>query len=99
MQPLIRHLPARSSPWVYPVLLERRSAIDHRLRSAGVQLHTFGIYLHSALFRSTDEATVEDAVFLAERVLCLAIHQDLDVTDIDRAVATIRHEIGNGAET
>jgi len=55
------------------------------------------IYLHSALFDATDEATVADAVFLAERVLCLAIHQDLDVTDIDRSVAAIRHEFANGA--
>ncbi|MBX3607589.1 MAG: DegT/DnrJ/EryC1/StrS family aminotransferase [Piscinibacter sp.] len=97
MEPLITELPTRSCPWVYPVLLEGRSAIDFRLRAAGVQLHTFGIYLHSALFQATDEATVTDAVFLAERVLCLAIHQDLDVGDIDRSVSAIRHAFSSGA--
>jgi perosamine synthetase len=85
-------LPTRACPWVYPVLLEDRSRIDHTLRAAGVQLHTFGIYLHSALFERTDARTVADAVFLAERVLCLAIHQDLDSADIEQAVRTISHQ-------
>lgn len=90
--PLVASLPARACPWVYPVLLENRSATDFRLRAAGVQLHTFGIYLHSALFARTDPRTVDDAVFLAEHVLCLAIHQDLGSADIDRAVQAIRNE-------
>lgn len=92
MQPLVPALSAHACPWVYPVLLEDRARIDFRLRAAGVALHTFGIYLHSTLFEDTDARTVDDAVFLAERVLCLAVHQDLDDQDIDAAVQAIEGE-------
>jgi perosamine synthetase len=96
MRPLLSSLPHRACPWVYPVLIEDRSLVDHRLRARGVALHTFGIYLHSALFAGTDERTVADALFLAQRVLCLAIHQDLETQDIDRSVATIREVLDDG---
>ena len=76
-------------PWVMPVLLENRSAIDYRLKEAGVALHTFGIYLHSDLFKSGDAHCIADARFLAERLLCMAVHQDLRPADIDRSAETI----------
>lgn len=84
LQALADALPAATCPWVYPVLLEDRSRWDHRLRDAGVALHTFGIYLHSSLFAAGDRQAIEDARFLAARMLCLSIHQDLSETDIDQ---------------
>ena len=94
MQPLVPALSAHNCPWVFPVLLKGRDGIDHKLKAAGVQLHTFGIYLHSALFEKGDARTMADARFLADHVLCLSVHQDLTVGDIDQAVQTIQHEIG-----
>ena len=89
LQPLATALPAATCPWVFPVLLDDRAQWDHRLRAAGVALHTFGIYLHSSLFASGAAAAVRDARYLAERVLCLSIHPDLSLTDIDRSIAQI----------
>lgn len=94
MQPLAPPLSAHSCPWVFPVLLKGRDGIDRKLKTAGVQLHTFGLYLHSALFDKGDARTVADAQFLAEHVLCLSVHQDLTEDNIDQAVHTIQHEIG-----
>lgn len=83
MQTLASDLPADTCPWVYPVLLNDRSRWDHKLRSVGVALHTFGIYLHSSLFLDPDSKARTDAKYLAERILCLSIHQDLSVSDIN----------------
>ena len=94
MLPLIPTLPEHTCPWVYPVLLDGRAHVDFKLKAAGVGLHTFGIYLHSALFERADECAIADATFLAERVLCLSIHQDLDEDDIHRAVRVIHRELG-----
>ena len=89
LQALAPALPAATCPWVFPVLLDDRAQWDHRLRAAGVALHTFGIYLHSSLFASGAAAAVRDARYLADRVLCLSIHPDLGVADIDRSIAQI----------
>jgi dTDP-4-amino-4,6-dideoxygalactose transaminase len=86
---LFPNLPDGTCPWVFPVLLERRNEIDHRWRAAGVALHTFGIYLHSELFKTADTATIADAVYLSEHLLCLAIHQDISVAQVERSAATI----------
>lgn len=84
LQPIFQQLGPTTCPWVYPVLLVNRSKIDFKLRNAGVSLHTFGIYLHSALFRNTDSATISDASHLAGHVLCLSIHQNLHPAEIER---------------
>lgn len=94
MQPLLPLLSEHTCPWVYPVLLKDRDSIDRKLKAAGVQLHTFGIYLHSALFEKGDTRTIADARFLASHVLCLSVHQDLTVRDVDQSVKVIQHEIG-----
>jgi dTDP-4-amino-4,6-dideoxygalactose transaminase len=65
-------------PWVFPVLVEGRDQLDKGWRARGVPLHTFGIYLHSALFRRAAPRVVADALYLADRLLCLAVHQDLN---------------------
>lgn len=82
-------LPTNTCPWVFPVLLKNRNQIDHQWRSAGVALYTFGIYLHSALFKETDTDTIADAVYLSEHLLCLAIHQDIGVEQVAHSAATI----------
>lgn len=84
MKPLIPKLDQTTCPWVYPVLLPNRDALDRKLREAGMALHTFGIYLHSKLFESTDLKTIADAKFLAQNTLCLAIHQGITLAQIDR---------------
>ena len=94
MQPLAPTLSEHSCPWVYPVLLNGRDGIDRKLKAAGVPLHTFGLYLHSALFEKGDARTIADARFLADHVLCLSVHQDLTAADVDQAVQTIQHKIG-----
>ena len=94
MQALADQLPAATCPWVYPVLLEDRSRWDQRARDAGVALHTFGIYLHSSLFSTGDRLAIQDARLLAERMLCLSIHQDLSEADIDRNCGLIETGFG-----
>jgi len=90
---LYSSLPGKTCPWVFPVLLEGRDSIDHRWRAQGVALHTFGIYLHSSLFERTDQATVDDALYLASHLLCLAIHQDVPEGGIDRSVNIIQSSL------
>jgi len=77
LQVLFPSLAPHTCPWVFPVLLEQRDQIDHRWRAAGVALHTFGIHLHSALYRDADPRTVADAVYLSNNLLCLSVHQGL----------------------
>lgn len=84
MTALIPKLPEDTCPWVYPVLLPRRDDLDRKLRGAGMALHTFGIYLHSRLFETSDAATVEDARLLAQQTLCISIHQGITPDDVDR---------------
>lgn len=89
MRPLFNDLPAGSCPWVFPVLLQDRARHDTRLRAAGVALHSFGTYLHSALFRQGGDEMIADARHLAQQMLCLAVHQDLTPQDIDAAVEIV----------
>lgn len=90
MRPLVASLAEDACPWVYPVLLEDRCNWDYKLRARGVALHTFGIYLHSTLFAQTeDQAMLADARYLARRILCLSIHQDLRPTDIARTTGIV----------
>jgi perosamine synthetase len=78
-------VPGDACPWVFPVLLKQRDAVDYLWRASGVALHTFGIYLHSALMKNTDIATLEDAEYLSQHLLCLAIHQDLTREHIEKS--------------
>ena len=75
-------LPPETCPWAFPVLLQQRSEIDHHWRAAGVGLYTFGIYLHSALFKNTDATTIADAQYLSQHMLCLSIHQRISAVQI-----------------
>lgn len=72
-------------PWVFPVRVHDRDQLDRGWRARGVALHTFGIYLHSALFAQADPRTVADARTLARELLCLSVHQDLKPHDIERS--------------
>jgi hypothetical protein len=77
------------------VLLRQRGEIDHKWRDAGVALHTFGIHLHSELFKTTDSNTIRDALYLSENMLCLAIHQNLSVDQIERSSGVINRHLTN----
>jgi dTDP-4-amino-4,6-dideoxygalactose transaminase len=95
LQVLYPTLPEEACPWVFPVLLQGRNDIDHRWRDAGVALHTFGIYLHSTLFETADDLTISDARFLANNVLCLAIHQDIPASKIEISASIIRSHLAS----
>nr|WP_316639062.1 DegT/DnrJ/EryC1/StrS family aminotransferase [uncultured Roseateles sp.] len=90
---LYADLPDNTCPWVFPVLLDGRDSIDHRWRDQGVALHTFGIYLHSILFEHADQQAIDDALYLADHLLCLAVHQDISDTDIERSADIIRSSL------
>jgi perosamine synthetase len=80
--PLISALPERVCPWAYPVLVPDRSRHDRKLRELGVPVWTFGDVLHPALDAQPASAASADARFLAERLLCLPIHQGIEPADI-----------------
>lgn len=86
-------LPLDACPWVFPVLLKGRDATDHMWRNSGVALHTFGIFLHSSLFETGDDQTISDAKFLADNVLCLAIHQGISENEIRASAEMIRSSL------
>lgn len=90
---LYSRLPKEACPWVYPVLLKGRDAIDYRWRGQGVALHTFGIHLHSSLFACADPRSIDDARYLASHLLCLAVHQDISANEIVRNAELIRADI------
>jgi perosamine synthetase len=74
-------LPSDTCPWAYPVLVEDRSRYDQLLRSRGVPVYTFGETLHP-LLHGTDSRGREEAHYLAERLLLIPIHQNLNVETI-----------------
>ena len=86
-------LPPDTCPWAFPVLLQQRSEIDHHWRAAGVGLYTFGIYLHSALFKNTDAATIADAQYLSQHLLCLSVHQNISAAQIELAADIINRTL------
>lgn len=82
---LWRSTPPHAVPWVFPVFVEGRDRHDREWRAMGVPLHTFGIYLHSGLFRDANPRVIADALYLSDRLLCLAVHQDLNDHDVEHA--------------
>lgn len=88
LQPLHQTLDVSCCPWVFPVRVMHRDRFDRGWRSQGVALHTFGIWLHSAL-QEADAATRADAELLASELLCLSVHQGLGREDIERGIAVI----------
>lgn len=86
-------LPPETCPWSIPVLLQQRSEIDFLWRADGVGLYTFGIYLHSALFKNADSTTIADAQYLSQHLLCLSIHQNISSTQIELAADIINRSL------
>lgn len=80
-------LPDRVCPWAYPVLLTDRSKYDYQLREKGVPLFTFGETLHASV-GNCDASTLNDAVYLSNHLLMLAVHQGLTQEQV-REAATI----------
>jgi perosamine synthetase len=92
--PLQPTLDAGTCPWVFPLRLQARDHIDRGWRSQGVALHTFGLWLHSALAQA-DVATRRDAEQLARELLCLSVHQGLHAHDLARTVQIINRHFGS----
>ncbi|MBN8489505.1 MAG: DegT/DnrJ/EryC1/StrS family aminotransferase, partial [Burkholderiales bacterium] len=91
LHPLRPQLDTATCPWVFPLRVAQRDRFDRGWRAQGVALHTFGIWLHSAL-QQADTATRADAEQLAAELLCLSVHQGLTRADMERAVEVVgRH--------
>lgn len=85
---VFRRLPEEVCPLAYPILLQERSRHDWRLRAAGVPVFTFGETLHPLVFAS-DARTINDAVYLSQHLLLVAIHQDLSAEVVTQAAQTL----------
>lgn len=86
-------LPDTICPWAFPVILERRSELDYRLRELGVPLFTFGETPHPLLARCAPRSALVGANSLAGNLLCLPVHQNLHEEHIDACAATINEFI------
>jgi len=86
VEPLYRELPDRVCPWCFPVKMDRRRDLDHRLHALGVPLYTFGETLHRTFWEQAkeDPLLLEPARSLSRDLLCLAIHQNLALDDVNR---------------
>jgi hypothetical protein len=84
-------LPGDACPWVFPIIMEGRELerLDYQLRDQGVPLFTFGSTLHPLVFMCDDPLVVGDARFLADNLVCLSIHQDIEPAQIEWACARI----------
>ena len=84
-------LPEETCPWGLPTLLENRSAHDYQLRALGVPLFTFGEVLHPALFETHAGETrmLASSRYLADSLLALSIHQDLDESFVGQSAQII----------
>ena len=89
LQMLRAVLPPEVCPWAVPVILRDRRNLDYRLRAQGVPLYTHGDTLHPLVFAGPPSPMLDDARFLADNLLCLAIHQHLSEEDVRSYSATI----------
>lgn len=91
LESLYAELPSHVCPWAYPALLEDRILHDIRLRERNVPVWTFGSTLHRVLFQTLgpEDAALQDAQYLSDRLLCLPVHQTLEVVDVQNFIATI----------
>jgi len=81
-------LPEDVCPWAFPVWMAKRSEQDVQLRARGVPLFTFGETLHPELENATQHAR-NDALELSQKLLLLSVHQNLQLTDMERTVQTV----------
>lgn len=81
---IFKTLPDEVCPLVFPVIFEGRlqENLDYRLRDQGVLLYTFGSTLHPAFSTCTEVDMVNNARFLADNLVCLSVHQDIQPSDI-----------------
>ena len=93
--PLRRGLPAEACPWGFPLLLARRAERDYLLRAQGVPLFTFGEVLHPSLhaLHPGERRMLETAVYLANSLLVLSIHQGIEQAHIERYAAIVNEFI------
>ena len=88
LRKLFPSLPAEVCPWAFPVWLPARAEHDIQLRARGVPLFTFGETLHPSIAQCPASAR-KDAEELANHLLLLSVHQNLNPEDIRRTCAVI----------
>lgn len=96
---VFRALPEHVCPWVFPIIFEgrQRESLDYTLRAQGVLLYTFGSTLHPTFSTCTEAGMVANARFLADNLVCLSIHQDIQPSDIAASCEKINALMGSRA--
>jgi perosamine synthetase len=84
ISPVYPRLDPDTCPWGFPVLMRNRPERDFLLRARGVPVFTFGEVLHPLLFEQqrSERTMIDNAEFLANSILAIAIHQDLERSQI-----------------
>jgi perosamine synthetase len=97
-QPLWPALPEGTCPLFLPVWTSDRRAIMRQLAAAGVESFRFGASSSCRLGGSEDESEFSGITRLRDSILCLPIHQDLNLNDayyiaqaFRRATANVGH--------
>lgn len=96
---IFQTLPEHVCPWVFPIIFEgrRRESLDFMLRAEGVLLYTFGSTLHPTFSTCTEAGMVANARFLADNLVCLSVHQDIQPSDIAASCEKINAFMGSRA--
>ena len=81
-------LPPDVCPWAFPVWMSARAEHDVQLRARGVPLFTFGEVLHP-ITEQAPPAVRKDADDLSRCLLLLSVHQNLELTDMERTARII----------
>ena len=78
-RPVLPALPPEATPWLFPLFVDDRERFSRECRTqAGLMPQTFGTVLHPSLAACGDARLIDDARHLAEHVVCVPVHQDLD---------------------
>ncbi len=88
MQKVHTALPPDVCPWAFPVWMSARAEQDVQLRARGVPLFTFGEVLHPITVQSP-AVVRKDAEDLSRCLLLLSVHQNLELTDMERTARII----------
>jgi dTDP-4-amino-4,6-dideoxygalactose transaminase len=71
-------------PWLFPLIVADRESFSAYCRQqAGLVPQTFGSVLHDSLYQNNDARMTGDAAYLADHVICLPIHQDLTIEEVE----------------
>ena len=83
------HVPQGASPFAFPLSTERKTELLERLRRKGIAALDFWSVPHPALPTERFPRATE----LRERVLALPVHQELDLSDVERIPRTVLGQV------